>query len=212
MRQLSHHILDIVENSLEAGASRVDINVKELPQENLLSIQVCDNGRGMDAETVARLSDPFFTTRKTRHVGLGIPLFKAAAERCNGRLTITSQPSQGTQVMAEFERDHIDRAPLGDIVGTLLAIILAQRVCDLRYCHQVGDLCFEFDTADIRRELGDIPLTHPQVRDWLKRFIEEGEAELHATAQVGRPASAGHVLCPQRSELPSTESGLIKRV
>ena len=109
MRELSLHLLDIVQNALEAGASRVQITVNEDARHNRLTITVEDNGRGMDAEMLARVADPFFTTRKTRHVGLGIPLFKAAAQRCAGDLIITSEPGQGTKVVAEMQRDHIDR-------------------------------------------------------------------------------------------------------
>ena len=104
-----------------------------------------------------------FTTRSTRHVGLGIPLFKAAAERCNGELTISSRLGKGTRLQATFQHSHIDRAPLGDMTGTLLALILAGQ-CDMHYTHRVGEREFEFDTSDIRAELGNVPLTHPAVR------------------------------------------------
>jgi hypothetical protein len=184
MRELSLHILDALENSLEAGSTFIELIIEENLAADCLTIAIRDNGRGMSEEQLARVSDPFFTTRSTRHVGFGIPLFKAAAERCNGGLTITSQLGKGTRLQATFQHRHIDRAPLGDMRGTLLASILAGP-CDLRYIHRVGKQEFEFNTREIQAELRDVPLTHPAVRRWLEQFIAEGEAEL---AQLAPPA------------------------
>lgn len=179
MRELSLHILDVLENSLEAGATRIELEIVEDSASNRLTINIQDNGRGMSEETLRRVGDPFFTTRTTRHVGLGIPLFRAAAQRCNGGLTITSQVGVGTRVQAVFELHHIDRAPLGDMKSTLLGTILSSRKSDLRYRHQVDERVFEFDTAEMREMLGDVPLTHPQVREWLEQFLTEGFAYLY---------------------------------
>ena len=175
MRELSLHILDVMENSLEAGATLIEVIIEEESATDRLTITVRDNGRGMSEAQLARMFDPFFTTRSTRHVGLGVPLFKAAAERCEGSLTITSQPGKGTTLQATFRHNHIDRAPLGDITGTLLAVILSGS-CDVHYVHRVDGREFTFHTADIRAELGEIPLTHPRVRRWLEEFITAGEA------------------------------------
>ncbi len=188
MRELSLHILDVLENALAAGATCVDLIIEEDLTSDRLTVTVRDDGRGMDAEQLKRIYDPFFTTRTTRHVGLGVPLFKAAAERCNGELTVTSQPGKGTTLRAIFQHSHIDRVPLGDIEGTLLAFILSG-ACDLHYVHQVGvhqvgAEAFEFHTADIRAELGDIPLTHSAVRNWLQEFISEGETELRRCSET----------------------------
>jgi hypothetical protein len=177
MRELSLHILDVLQNSLEAGATLVELTIEEDLTADRLIITIRDNGRGMDEAQLARISDPFYTTRKTRHVGLGVPLFKAATERCNGGLTITSQVGKGTTVHATFQHSHIDRAPLGDVTGTLMSFILAGR-CNLRYLHQADGKVFEFDTAAIKVELGDVSLSHPSVRQWLQEFIAAGEAEL----------------------------------
>jgi len=180
VRELSLHVLDLVENSLAAGATRLELEIIEDAASNLLTISLSDNGRGMDQETLKRVADPFFTTRTTRQVGLGIPLLRAAALRCNGDLAITSQPGLGTCVLAEFQRDHIDRAPLGDMRGTLLSVILSQKRCDLHYRHQVDERVFEFDTEEIREALGGLPLAHPRVRVWLEDFLAEGYARLYA--------------------------------
>jgi len=177
MRELSLHILDAMENSLEGGSTLIEVIIKEDLAADRLTITVQDNGRGINQAQLARVFDPFFTTRSTRHVGLGIPFFEAAAERCNGSLTVTSQPGEGTTLQATFQHSHIDRAPLGDITGTLLAVILSGS-CDVHYVHRVDMRQFEFHTADMRAELEEIPLTHPAVQKWLQEFITEGEAEL----------------------------------
>ncbi len=182
MRELSHHLLDVMENGLEAGASRIIVEIDEETASNRLAIAVTDDGRGMDAETVKRVIDPFFTTRTTRHVGLGIPLFKAAAQRCNGDLTIASQPGQGTRVQATFELNHIDRAPLGDIKSSLMGAILSYRACDLTYRHRVDGREFTFDTAEMRILLEGVPLSHPDVRAWLEEYIQEGIAGLYSAS------------------------------
>jgi hypothetical protein len=179
MRELSLHILDVLQNSLEAGATLVELTIEEDLTADRLTITVRDNGRGMDEAQLARISDPFYTTRKTRHVGLGVPLFKAAAERCKGDLAITSQVGKGTTLRATFQHSHIDRAPLGDVTGTLMSVILGG-TCDVHYLHRVGGKEFEFHTATIKAELGDVPLLHPAVRQWLQEFISGGEAELSA--------------------------------
>lgn len=177
MRELSLHILDAMENSLEAGATLIEVTIVEHLAADWLTITIRDNGRGMSEAQLARVFNSFSTTRSTRHVGLGIPLFKAAAERCNGSLTITSQLEKGTTLQATFQHSHIDRAPLGDIMGTLLAVILSGS-CDVHYVHRVDGQEFAFHTADMRAALGEIPLTHPTVRRWLEEFITEGEAKL----------------------------------
>jgi len=186
MRELSLHILDILQNSVEAGATRVALTIDEDLAADRLTITVRDNGRGIPLEKLPHLFDPFYTTRKTRHVGLGLPLFKAAAERCNGDVTLASEVGVGATLVVTFQHSHLDRAPLGDLTGTLLTFILGG-ACDLRYTHWVvwergsggaGEREFTFDTAEIRAELGDVPLIHPDVREWLRQFIAEGEAGL----------------------------------
>ena len=188
MRELSHHILDLLENAIAAGARHITLSIVEdttigTEQGDRLEITVGDDGRGMDAETLKRIKDPFFTTRTTRHVGLGVPLLTAAAERCDGGLTITSQPGQGTTVKAWFAWHHIDRAPLGDMGATLLGALLAQREGqsppELHYEHWVNGRTFELDTQEIRELLGDLPLSHPQVRTWLEDYIQQGLDSLY---------------------------------
>jgi len=154
VRELSLHILDLVENSLGAGARRIEIEIVEDSAKDRLTVFVSDDGRGMDAEALKRATDPFFTTRWTRHVGLGLPLLKAATERCEGTLWIASEPGVRTTVKATFRKSHIDRAPLGNMADTLLAIILYHSEADLVYNHRVDAATFSFDTAEMRELLG----------------------------------------------------------
>ena len=123
MEDLSLHILDIVENSIGAKASRVKIKVDEDTQKDLLMIEIEDNGRGMDGETVKKVLDPFFTTRTTRRVGLGLPLLDQATRESGGDIEIESKVGRGTRVRASFGYSHIDRKPMGDIGATLTILI-----------------------------------------------------------------------------------------
>jgi len=178
MRELALHLLDIAENSVAAGAKRIEIGVDEDAKNDRLRICVKDDGRGMDEEMVARVVDPFVTSRTTRKVGLGIPLLKAAAESCNGYLSITSAPGRGTTLEAAFQRSHIDRMPLGDVSGTLYTLIVAWP--DIRWIlrYRANGSTFEFDSAPIKQELGDIPLTEPSVLAFIRESLDEGVASL----------------------------------
>ena len=180
MRELSLHILDLLENALEAEATRVEVRIDEDLAADQMSISVRDNGRGMDQETANRALDPFFTTRTTRHVGLGLPLLAAAAQRCEGGVQLESVPEQGTRVTATFRHSHLDRAPLGNVADTLLACLLARdgKAPQLCFQHCVNGTSFTLDTAAIQAEVGDIPLSYPPLRNWLRDLINEVEAEL----------------------------------
>jgi len=166
---------------VEAGAKRITLTVEEDSAQDCLAITVEDDGRGMPADLVARVLDPFVTTRETRHVGLGLPLLAAAAERAGGRVEVQSEPGEGTVVRAFFSLRHWDRAPLGDLPATLMAVLLAQPPVELSYRHCVDGREFACDTTELRAILGDVPLSHPQVRAWLRDYLTEGIAAL------GRP-------------------------
>jgi len=182
VRELSLHILDALENSVEAGATQIELLIEEDLQRDILGITITDNGRGMSEEFVQQVLNPFVTTRTTRHVGLGLPLFAAAAQRCNGGLQIQSEPGVGTTVIATFQHSHMDRAPLGDMAGTLMAVILSERAVDIHYTHKFNGRTFELDTAEVRRELGEVPLSHPMVRQWLESVLMVGVASLQRPA------------------------------
>jgi hypothetical protein len=185
VRELSLHVLDLMENSLAAGAHRLEVSILEDTVANTLTIVVADDGRGMDAETRARAVDPYYTTRTTRHVGLGLPLTKAAAERCAGSFSLESEPGKGTTVVARFQRDHIDRAPLGDMISALMGALLSDRDnWDLHYVHRIDERELVLDTAELREVLGDVPFGHPAVRDWLVEYLREGYKELYGQVEA----------------------------
>lgn len=180
------HVLDVLENAVEAGARQVSLDITEDLEADWLIISVGDDGPGMDAQTARRALDPFYTTRTTRHVGLGLPLFAAAAERCDGGLALESVPGRGTRVTARFRHSHLDRAPLGRLVDTLLAFVLrGNGETSLKYRHRRGDGLFELDTAAIQTELGEVPVSHPRVREWLAEYISEGEEALSPAGRGG---------------------------
>jgi len=180
--ELSLHLLDIVQNSIEAGSSKIEIIIDENLKADKLLIEIRDNGRGMSEDQVAKVLDPFYTTRKTRHIGLGIPLLLEACRRCEGDLKIFSKPGEGTTVQATFRHSHIDRAPLGDIPSVLLTILLAENPVDWLYIHRINEEEFRLDSSEIRKELEGIPITHPKVRSWLLNFLRQGENSLSLKA------------------------------
>ncbi len=178
MRELALHLLDIAENSASADAGNIVIQVEEDLKNDRLRMRVEDDGRGMDAEMVARVIDPFVTSRTTRKVGLGIPLLKAAADACCGGLTIQSQPGKGTLVGVDFQRSHIDRMPLGNLAGTLLTLEIGHPEQHFVFIYKVDDHQFRFDDAEVKAVLDGVPLTEPDVLKFIREMIEEGIAEV----------------------------------
>lgn len=174
MRELALHILDIAENSISAGADQIRILVEENLTEDVLRIRIEDNGQGMNAETLTRITDPFVTSRTTRKVGLGIPFFKAAAEACEGTFTIQSKPGQGTTVEATFKHSHIDRMPLGDLTGTLLTLIIGSPEVHWIFEYRVDQQRFVFDDEPIKETLMGLPLSEPAVMKFIRQDIETG--------------------------------------
>lgn len=147
---------------------------------DLLNIRIKDDGRGMSPEMAERIRSPFCTTRTTRKVGLGIPMLSAAAEMCEGRVTIDSQLGNGTEIEASFKLTHIDRMPFGDITSTMLAIIAANPDVSIRYEQIVDGNRFYLDTEDVRRELGDVPIQTAPVLGWLKDYMNQGIEQIGA--------------------------------
>lgn len=169
MRELSLHILDIVENSVKAKASliKTDIEVKE----GYLYLTVEDNGTGMSKEFVERVIDPFTTTRTTRKVGLGIPLLKQASEQANGVFSIKSEVNVGTVVKASFELDNIDRMPLGNLAETITTLLYPDT--DFVWTYKVNGNEFVFDTREIKKTLDGVPIDSAEIIVFLKSYIEE---------------------------------------
>ncbi len=174
MKEIALHILDIVENGIAAGAKAIEVAIEDDVAGNRLRICIRDDGCGMDERTLAGIDDPFVTSRTTRVAGLGVPLLKAAAEACNGRLEVRSAPGQGTTLEAEFQRNHIDRMPLGDLPGTLLGLVVGRPEIRWRFQYRADGRTFHFDTAPVRRALGDVPLSEPSALQWIRETIEDG--------------------------------------
>jgi len=182
VRELALHLLDIAENSISAQARNITVSVMEDTRQDRLKLSVEDDGRGMDAEMVRRVVDPFVTTRTTRKVGLGIPLLKAAAEACQGGMKIESTPGKGTRLEVVFQRSHIDRMPLGDLPGTFLNMMIGAPQIHWVFVYTVDDNVFELDDAPIKEELDGIPLTDPDVLNFLRKTLETGINELMPAA------------------------------
>ena len=169
MREIALHILDIVENSVKAKATLVEVIIEA--KNNLLTVTIRDNGKGMDKEFLARVTDPFTTTRTTRKVGMGIPLLKQAAETAGGEFAITSELGKGTEVKASFVIDNIDRMPLGNVAETAVTVLNPE--VDFVWVYTVEDRTFTFDTREVREELGEIPIDSPEIVTFLKSLLIE---------------------------------------
>lgn len=178
MRELSLHILDIAQNSIKAEAECLRIVVIEDLESDKLTIKIKDDGTGMDSETVSRVIDPFYTTRTTRKVGLGIPLFKTSAEQCDGYFDIKSHLGGGTEIIAVFKHSHIDRVPLGNMPDTIVTIINACDHIDLVYTHTYNGLTFTLNTREIKKLLDGVPISNLDVIKWLREYITEGLNEI----------------------------------
>ncbi len=179
MRELSLNILDIAQNSISAGAPLITIEVSENITDHTLLIGIYDNGKGMSEEQVKSVIDPFFTTRTTRKVGMGIPLFKMAAEQTGGSLEIKSELGVGTEVRACFKTDSVDFTPLGDVASTIQMLITMNTDRDFVYKHTVDGKEFVCDTREIKAILGDVPLDSYEISQWILEFIKENTEVLY---------------------------------
>lgn len=173
MEELSLHILDLIENALAAGAKRIEIYINEDVGRDELRLEVRDNGRGLEPEAQAQVLSPFYTSRTTRRVGLGLPLLKATAEACGGGLRLQSAPGKGTTVVAWMRLSSIDRPPLGDIGATLVAVLAREDPPELSYRHGRNGREFGFSSSELQKELGGVPLQEGLVLNWLRHYLNE---------------------------------------
>jgi hypothetical protein len=173
MKDLSLHILDIVQNSIRAKAKLIGIDVNENHVDNKLIITITDDGCGMSHEQLTMAIDPFYTSRTTRKVGLGLSLFKQNAEMTGGSFEVKSELEKGTKVSAVFGLNHIDRPVMGDLVGTLLILICSSDEIDYVFKHKTPEGEFELDTREVRQTLENVPINHPDVRSFLKEMLQE---------------------------------------
>lgn len=179
LREISLHILDIAENSIQAGAGNVNIKIIENQKDDRLRVEITDDGKGMDENTTKQVIDPFFTSRTTRKVGLGLPFLKEAAEACNGLLEIKSEVGKGTTIYVEFQLSHIDRMPLGDIENTFLNLLIGYPEVHWVFEYENDHKVFFLDDAVIKNELAGIPLSEPVVLVYLRELIFSGIKVIH---------------------------------
>ncbi len=198
MKEIALHLLDLAENSVSANANQIRIQVIEDLATDRLRLSLQDNGKGMTAEMVQQVCDPFFTSRTTRKVGLGIPLLKAAAQACNGDLSIISQPGNGTRIDIDFQHSHIDRMPLGDLSDTVLSLIVAHPEVNWQLDYQAFGAkkdalgSFEFDDEPVKEILDGVPLCEPEVLTYLRATLTEGIQNVQA--QVTANSSGINIL------------------
>lgn len=174
MEDLSLHILDIAENSIDAGANRIEITVEENAKNDLLIMEIKDNGRGMDGATIRAVTDPFFTTKTVRKVGLGLPFLKQAAEECEGSFLIASEKGKGTTVSVSFRNSHPDRKPLGDVAASIMVLIAGNPGVDVLFTYKKDDYVYQMDTREIRAELEEVPINSPEVLKLIREDIDGG--------------------------------------
>jgi len=178
LKELSLNILDIAENSVKARATLVQILIEET--EETLTLTIADNGCGMTEEILKSVSDPFYTTRTTRRVGMGIPLLKMAAELTGGEVTITSRHESaepvhhGTEVVARFFKNHIDFTPMGDVISSVTTLIQGHPETEFLFRHEKGGEAVELDTRQVREILGgDVPLNSFEVLNWIGDYLRD---------------------------------------
>lgn len=178
MKDLSLHVMDILQNSTRAGATKIELDIVEDTNKDIYSLQFIDNGCGMDEETVQRVIDPFFTTRTVRKVGLGLPLIKQNAERTGGSFQIQSELGKGTMVNVVFSHKNIDRPTLGDIAGTIVLTASAYPNIHFIYRHQKDGKIYIFDTDEVNEALDGISIQDPEIIQYLREMITENLKEI----------------------------------
>lgn len=178
MKELSLHILDIAQNSIVAGATIISILVNEDPFNDLLTIEIEDNGKGIPAEMLQNVKDPYSTTRTTRRVGMGLPLLNDACWISGGELEIESREGAGTKVTATLGLNHIDRQPIGDMAGVIVLLVSANPKIEFQYTHIKGENTFSFSTEEVKEVLEGLPLNSPEVVKTLREMIKLNLDEL----------------------------------
>jgi anti-sigma regulatory factor (Ser/Thr protein kinase) len=178
MEDLSLHVLDIAENSINAGATNIEIIIDEDSKQDVLKLEIEDNGSGMDGKSVEKVMDPFYTTRTTRRVGLGLPFLDEAARAANGRLEIDSHVGVGTKVIATFKLSHIDRKPIGNMADTIATLIAGRPDVDISYRHGRDGREISLSTKEIRRRVGEVSLNSGEVLSFVRQYLEQEENSL----------------------------------
>lgn len=181
MKTISDHVLDIVQNSVRAKATLIEIIVNEERKNNLYTLEINDNGCGMSREVLEQAAQPFFTSRNTRKVGLGLPLLKQNAEAAGGSFQISSEPGKGTKVQAVFQLDHLDRPPLGDIWNSWFLTVLSNPEIGLVYLHKTPEGSFEIDSKEVVKMTEGISIQQKEVREAILEMIKNNLEDIKAS-------------------------------
>ncbi len=201
MQELSLNVLDVAENSMRARAKNVTVEITEDTAADRMEIRIADDGCGMSKEMTEQVTDPFFTTRTTRKVGLGVPFFKMAAEMAGGEFSIMSEPGVGTETRATFGLSHIDRMPLGDIASTMQLLICDHEDVNVIYRHRVDAETFEVSSDQLKEVLDGVPLGLPEIRTFIGEYLKENiEALYHPEPEAPADPEGGQAAEPARNE------------
>jgi hypothetical protein len=174
VEDLCFHLLDLVQNSVAAGAKNIFVSINESSAQDALTIEVIDDGRGMDAPTLEKIQDPFFTTKGFKKVGLGIPLLKATTQMCHGDFRIASTVGRGTTIKARLQKSHLDCPPMGNLEETLLSLLVSLDSLHIHFSYRSEKGEFSIASNDIRLQAGDLHFSHPEIYGFLKKFIHQG--------------------------------------
>lgn len=178
MQDLAMHILDLGNNSISAGAKNIEINLIKNDQEDLVILELKDDGKGMSEETIRKAKDPFYSTKdRGKKIGLGIPFIKELSELCNGKFEITSEVGKGTILKATFQKSNWDLPPDGDLGGAISGLIAADPQINYRFCYKINKNELKFDSINIVKELGNVPLNSPEVLEWIKDYLNQEISE-----------------------------------
>ena len=175
MKEISLNILDVTKNSVKAGATLIKLSLST-DDNGILTVEISDNGCGMSEEILAHVTDPFYTTRTTRKVGLGLPLLKMATEQTGGHLNIVSSTKRGesgTTVTAVFDTKSIDCMPMGDIISTVCILVAGSPEIDFEFIDSNSKRCVSLKTAELKEILGGISLAEPEIQMWMKEYLED---------------------------------------
>lgn len=184
MRELSLNVMDVAQNSVRSNAGLVTITVTESDKSDSLTISIADDGCGMTEEQVSQVIDPFFTTRTTRKVGLGVPLFKLSAEQTGGSFDIKSELGKGTVTTASYVKSHVDMTPLGDINSTVSILIRCNPDIDFVFTRTTDKGSFTLDTRELRVVLEGVPLDTPDVLEWIEQYLKENTENIYGGAEL----------------------------
>ena len=179
MKELAMHVYDLMENSTAANSTEVKLTIRDSLKDNIYAFTIEDNGKGMTPEFMAKVTDPYTTSRTTRKVGLGLPLIKMNTENCGGGMKLQSEVGKGTRLDFWFQHNHWDRPPMGDIAGTIVMLCAAHEDIHIIYKHITDEGEFVFDTDEIHEALDGMSMNDVKVMGWLKDMVQEKLEAIH---------------------------------